>query len=82
MTEHSEQHDELATLGRKLVGVPELARAVHRHPDTIRRWGRLEGMPYHAPGGKNSRWLIDVDDFRAWFRNRCFANGTPPEDAS
>lgn len=58
----------------KLVDVYQLARAVQRHPDTIRRWGRNEGLPYHQPGGFKSKWLIDADEFRKWFRSRCIAH--------
>jgi phage terminase Nu1 subunit (DNA packaging protein) len=56
-----------------LVGVAELARAIGRHPKTIRRWGRL-GMPYHQPAGRGGDWLINMDEFRTWLRNRCFTH--------
>jgi hypothetical protein len=64
----------------EFVGVVELARIIGRHPDTVRRWGYEEGMPYHQPAGGVSKWLIDVAEFDRWFRSRCSTpNGTPPK---
>jgi hypothetical protein len=55
----------------RFVGVEELARAVQKHPQTIRTWGYEQGMPYHQPAGRNSPWMIDVAEFQAWVRSRC-----------
>ena len=79
MPKDTTKTDEITALAAKLVNVNQLARAIGRHPDTIRRWGREEGMPYHQAGGIRGKWDINVDEFQAWFRNRCFAHGTNNE---